>query len=495
MSRTTSKNANVATAGTIGVLSLALMNILAVAILRGLPAEVEYGLSSIFYYLFAAVFFLIPVSLVAAELATGWPEKGGVFRWVGEAFKGRLAFLAVYMLFLQTAVYFPTALTFGAVSLAYVDTDQTIAAKISSNTLFVLIVVLGIYWLATFIALRGVAAFSRVAKWAGYIGVIAPAVILIVMGFAYVLAGNQPQIEIGWDQLLPDFTNFGALVLAASIFLFYAGMEMNAIHVKEVKNAPRNYPLSVLIAAAGTVLIFVLGTLAVAFVVPKADINLTQSLLTSYYDMFTWAHMEWAAPVVAVMLAIGVLGAIVVWAGNARHGPVAAVRHPAVGAVRFPDPQPTRHHLLPRDVHADVRRRHPPAPDPARPPAAVQAAVRQGRCLDHRRCGIPCLAARLPSELLSARPDLGRQPRAVRRHPGRAHGRLRRIGIRHLCAAQAIMARPCERYGAVHLGAARGTRRNTHRRPRNVLTHGAHHPAHREIRPYAPGRLGHRVSA
>ncbi len=308
-----SRTQKVVKTATISVLGLAVMNILAVATLRGLPAEAEYGLSSIVYYLFAAIFFLVPVSLVAAELATGWPEKGGVFRWVGEAFKGRLAFLAVYMLFLQTAVYFPTALTFGAVSLAYVDTDTTVAAKISGNELFILVIVLAIYWLATFIGLKGTKAFAAVSKWAGYIGVIAPAIILIIMGFLYITFGNKPQIEISWEALWPDFSNFGTLVLAASIFLFYAGMEMNAIHVKDVKNAPRNYPLGVLIAAAGTVIIFVMGTLAIAFVVPQSDINLTQALLTAYYDMFEWAHMEWAAPIVAIALAIGVFGAIVVW--------------------------------------------------------------------------------------------------------------------------------------------------------------------------------------
>lgn len=63
----------------LGIATLAIMNIVAVVSLRGLPAEAEYGLSSIFYYIFAAIFFLIPVSLVAAELATGWPEKGAFF--------------------------------------------------------------------------------------------------------------------------------------------------------------------------------------------------------------------------------------------------------------------------------------------------------------------------------------------------------------------------------------------------------------------------------
>ena len=40
-------------------------------------------MSSAFYYLFAAIVFLIPTSLVAAELAAMFQDKqGGVFRWV-----------------------------------------------------------------------------------------------------------------------------------------------------------------------------------------------------------------------------------------------------------------------------------------------------------------------------------------------------------------------------------------------------------------------------
>jgi len=81
----------------LGVFTLAMINVAAIVSLRGLPSEAIYGLSSIFYYVFAAIFFLIPTSLVAAELATGWPESGGVFRWVGEAFGARAGFLAIFL--------------------------------------------------------------------------------------------------------------------------------------------------------------------------------------------------------------------------------------------------------------------------------------------------------------------------------------------------------------------------------------------------------------
>lgn len=66
----------------LSVATLAIMNVTAVVSLRGLPAEAVYGPSSAFYYLFAAIVFLIPTSLVAAELAAMFADKqGGVFRW------------------------------------------------------------------------------------------------------------------------------------------------------------------------------------------------------------------------------------------------------------------------------------------------------------------------------------------------------------------------------------------------------------------------------
>ena len=54
----------------IGMMAFAIMNFTTVVSMRGLPAQAEYGLASIFYYVFAAVVFLIPTSLVAAELAS-----------------------------------------------------------------------------------------------------------------------------------------------------------------------------------------------------------------------------------------------------------------------------------------------------------------------------------------------------------------------------------------------------------------------------------------
>ena len=64
--------------------------------------------------------FLIPTSLVAAELAAMFQDKqGGVFRWVGEAYGKKLGFLAIWVQWIESTIWYPTVLTFGAVSIAF----------------------------------------------------------------------------------------------------------------------------------------------------------------------------------------------------------------------------------------------------------------------------------------------------------------------------------------------------------------------------------------
>lgn len=116
-----------------------MMNITTVVSLRGLAAEAEYGLAVVFLYLFAALCFLVPVSLCAAELATGWPQKGGVFRWIGQAFGDRYGLLAIFLQWLATTICFPTMLIFTAVALAYALPFPGADAHLASNAFYTLV--------------------------------------------------------------------------------------------------------------------------------------------------------------------------------------------------------------------------------------------------------------------------------------------------------------------------------------------------------------------
>ncbi len=297
---TSTTSATVKSAAKLGVGTLMIMNIVAVVSLRGLPAEAVYGMSSAFYYLFAAIVFLIPVSLVAAELASLFPyQQGGMFRWIGEAFGSKLGFLGIWLQWVESTIWFPTVLTFGAVSLAFIGMDHVADSHLAANKFYTIAVVLAIYWIATLISMKGLGWVGKISKIGGMVGTIIPAGILVVCGVIYLASGGHSEMNFHGD-FFPDLTNFDNVVLAASIFLFYAGMEMSGVHVR--------------------VLIFVLGTYALGVIIPAKDINLVQSLLVGFDNYFQAFHMNWFTPVIAIALAFGVLAGVLTWVAGPSKG-------------------------------------------------------------------------------------------------------------------------------------------------------------------------------
>ncbi|CCZ10815.1 MULTISPECIES: putative glutamine/gamma-aminobutyrate antiporter GadC [Culturomica] len=308
-------------AAKIGVVTLAIMNVAAVVSLRGLPAEAEYGLSSAFYYLFAAIVFLIPTSMVAAELAAMFSNKeGGVFRWVGEAYGKRYGFLAIFLQWIESTIWYPTVLTFGAVSIAYIGMNDVHDAALASNKIFTLITVLVIYWVATFISLKGLGWVSKISKIGAMVGTIIPAGLLILFGIIYLATGGHNNMDMS-QGFFPDLSNFNNLVLASSIFLFYAGMEMMGIHVMDVQPpASKNYPKAIFMGAIMIVIIFVLGTFALGLIIPAKDISLTQSLLVGFDNYLSYLHLHWASPIIAIALMFGVLAGVLTWVAGPSKG-------------------------------------------------------------------------------------------------------------------------------------------------------------------------------
>ncbi len=178
-----------------------------------------------------------------------------------------------------------------------------------------MVVLLVVFWAVTVFTFRGIQASVKLSTISGILGTIVPGAILIVLAGVYVAMGKPIRMSLHTG-FLPDFGDWHSMVLAASIFLFYAGMETQAVHVKNLKNPSRDYPLSILIATIMTVVIFVFGTLAVGVVIPHKSINLALSLLVAYRDLWSSLGVPWLGNVMALMVAIGVLGQVTVVASE-----------------------------------------------------------------------------------------------------------------------------------------------------------------------------------
>ena len=115
--RTIQRTAHPAARRSINWTALALLTVGSVGYLGSASALAVFGLASVFLYVLPALVFLLPVSLVAAELASGWP--GGVYNWVGEGISEPMGLLAVWCEFAQTIFYYPALLAYVGSTLAY----------------------------------------------------------------------------------------------------------------------------------------------------------------------------------------------------------------------------------------------------------------------------------------------------------------------------------------------------------------------------------------
>lgn len=294
--------------GSITMIAMAIMIVTSILSLRGLPSEAKFGIQSIFYYIFAAVVFLVPFSLVCAELASTYTREGGLYRWVAEAFGPKWGWTAMYLEWQTIIFWFPTVLMFGAVSLAYMFWPESFDRELGSNKLYTLVVALGMYWLATLNAFRGQKLANKLSTMGGLFGTIIPGAVLIVMGIIYVCVGKP--VHLDHLPFFPNFSHLGTIVLAASIFLFYGGMEIQAVHINDMKNPARDFPKSVLVAVLAIVAVYALGTLVIGVLIPSKDIDLLQSLLIAYHSLWNSFGIGWLGNVIAFFIMFGVIGQI-----------------------------------------------------------------------------------------------------------------------------------------------------------------------------------------
>src|SRR6516225_9460112 len=119
--------------------ALALLTVGSVGYLGSAPALAVFGLASVFLYVLPALVFLLPVSLVAAELASGWP--GGVYNWVKEGISAPMGLLAVWCEFAQTIFYYPALLAYVASTFAYVFDP-----RLAGNGIYNAVIIIVLFW-------------------------------------------------------------------------------------------------------------------------------------------------------------------------------------------------------------------------------------------------------------------------------------------------------------------------------------------------------------
>lgn len=319
------------TAKRVSALTLALMTVASVVSLRGLPMMAAEGFSMVFYIFFATFIFLIPAAMVSAELGSAFADtSGGVYTWVKAAFGARWGFTAIWLQWIQNVVWYPTVLAYAASCLAYLFMDDSLAASGTYTGIIILVV----YWLATLVAFKGSSAVNSVTKYGVLLGTLLPGVLIILFGLLWVDQGNTIAIMVQevtthsgklvqehvHPRLFPHLTGLGSIAFLAGIVLLFAGVEVQAVQAADMKDPAREFPLAMLLASVVIFLLFLLGSFAIAAVIPAKEISLTAGIMQAFKVLLTKYHLSFLIPIMGLLMAFGAIGGVMSWVTGPSRG-------------------------------------------------------------------------------------------------------------------------------------------------------------------------------
>jgi glutamate:GABA antiporter len=296
---------------------LVLMNLVAVLGLRHLGTSAAAGPVTLTLWVLAALFFFIPQGLAVIELSSRFPSSGGVYDWTKRALGEGHGFICGWCYWINNVLYYPNLLMSAAVIATYAIGKGDTGLK--DDLTFVTVTTLVCLWLAVLLNIVGVGT----GKWlqnAGGLGAYIPGALVILVGiYAYF---TQPSANpIATADLLPKKADYDSLNLWISIAFAYAGLELSATMGDEVENPKRNLPLSIFIAAPLIGLMYLIGTGAVLWLIPRGEVNVVAGFLqTIQVGMNNISPaLFWVAPVCAVLYTIGNIGGVGAWlVGPAR---------------------------------------------------------------------------------------------------------------------------------------------------------------------------------
>lgn len=296
---------------------LVLFNVVAVIGIRWVATAAKAGPSSLSLWVLAAILFFVPQGLAVIQLAASYPAEGGIYVWTKKEFGEGHGFLCGWCYWVNNLLFYPTLLLTAAVTSTYVIGQGE--SGLGNNWIYVLPFTLVCLAVAVSLNVVGVST----GKWlqnAGGIGTYIPGLVLILLGF-YAALTKAPASTISFSELKPDLTNLPQLNLWATIAFAFAGLELSSTMGNEIHNPRRNLPSSIFIAAPLVAIIYICGTAAMLWIVPRGEINIMASSLDGIdIGMRAVGRVSWwVTPMVAFLLTVATIGGVGAWlTGSAR---------------------------------------------------------------------------------------------------------------------------------------------------------------------------------
>lgn len=249
-------------------LDMTLFTVCAILVMDTLAPSAAIGPSSISWWLITLVLFFIPYGLITAELGTTYPEQGGLYVWIKNAFGEKWAARTTWLYWINVALWMPSVyILFAGMFAQLFFPEMSLWWQIAIGILMT--------WLTVLFGCMKMEA----GKWIPNIGAVIKALIMVVIGVgAFVFASkNGVANDLSFKSILPSW-DAGLAFLPVIVYNFM-GFELMSGASGEMKNPGKDIPRAIIIAGALIAVFYVLGTVGILMAVPLEQLGLVSGIV------------------------------------------------------------------------------------------------------------------------------------------------------------------------------------------------------------------------
>ena len=296
---------------TMGIFTMTLFAVSAMITLDTVATSSALGVQSITLFVLFAVIFFVPYGLVTAELGSGWPEEGGIYVWVREAYGERWGTFTAWLYWVNVAYWAP------AVFVVFAGTLASAFWGGMSRT-WAEIIVIALIWLVVGI---GILPMS-LSKWVNSASAAVKVAVLVMLGaigVAFVIHHGSAN-SFAPSQWVPSFgANWSFLPI---IIYNFMGFELMSSAAGAVKHPRRDIPRMLLFAGAIIVGAQLLGNFGILAAIPLKNLSIVTGMADAMKLSFH-AVLGGAATTVfdvfIVLLLFSLIGNMVTWSIGSNH--------------------------------------------------------------------------------------------------------------------------------------------------------------------------------
>ncbi len=272
---------------------MVLFSVSAILLLDTLAAGASIGVQSVFWWLFLGLVFFVPYALICSEMGTTYPEQGGIYAWVRDAFGGRWASRVTWAYWVNTAVWLPAIyILFAGVFSQLFFPGLSLGMQIA--------IAIFLCWLSVTINVISL----NIGKLVPNLGAIIKSIV-----FAAIIGGALHYSQtrgLANDFSLANLTpQWGESLKYISVIIYgMLGFELVSAGSEEMKNPKRDVPRAILMSGLIIIVLYTLATVALLTAFPADEIDVVEGLVDSLYVFFGSAG---AGAAFAMALGIGAL--------------------------------------------------------------------------------------------------------------------------------------------------------------------------------------------